>query len=224
MQLTKKEQLWGLVYLALSLLIIPTLLPFSVQLLFPAAAGAALNFACFLCNFICTTVIFRRHLAAHAKLLITSPRLNAVVTLLGLCAYFALNRLVSAVIMAFLPEFVNINDSSVITLFSQDFYLMAVGTVFLVPVAEELLYRCLIFGSFLKKSPALAYLVSVPLFCAIHVLPYWGQHDLTVLLGCFLQYIPAGICLGWAYHKTGNIFAPILIHAIINALGIAAVR
>ena len=224
MQLTKKEQLWGLVYLALSLLIVPALLPFSVQLLFPAAAGAALNFACFLCNFLCAVVIFRRQLAAGAKLLIAMPRLNAVVIVLGLCAYFALNRLVSAVILTVLPDFANVNDNTVHTLLSQDFYLMAVGTVFLVPVAEELLYRGLVFGSFLMKSPTLAYLVSVPVFCAIHVLPYAGEQALPVLLGCFLQYVPAGICLGWAYHKSGNIFAPILIHAIINALGIAAVR
>lgn len=224
MYLTKKEQLRGLVYLALSLLIIPKLLPFSVQLLFPEAAGAAPNFACFVCNFLCTAVIFRKHLKAGAKLLFLTPVRSGTVVVLGLCSYFALNRLVSAVILTVYPDFVNVNDNTVHTLLSQDFYLMAVGTVFLVPVAEELLYRTLIFGSFLQKSPVLAYLISVPVFCAIHVLPYVGKYSLPVLACCFLQYTPAGICLGWAYQKSGTVFAPILIHAIINALGIAAVR
>ena len=34
----------------------------------------------------------------------------------------------------------------------------------------------------------------------------------------------SGISLGWAYHKSGSIFAPILVHAAVNAMGIAAMR
>ena len=40
-----------------------------------------------------------------------------------------------------------------------------------------------------------------------------------------VAYTPySGISLGWAYHKSGSIFAPILIHAAVNAMGIAAMR
>ena len=40
----------------------------------------------------------------------------------------------------------------------------------------------------------------------------------------FLQYLPAGLCLAWAYTKADTIFAPILIHAIINAVSIGLVK
>jgi membrane protease YdiL (CAAX protease family) len=56
------------------------------------------------------------------------------------------------------------------------------------------------------------------------VLGYIGSADLLTLALCFLQYIPAGLCLAWAYDASGSIFAPVLIHTVINALGILSLR
>ena len=39
----------------------------------------------------------------------------------------------------------------------------------------------------------------------------------SVLLAA-LQYIPAGIALGWTYEKSNTIWAPILLHMTINAI------
>ena len=38
------------------------------------------------------------------------------------------------------------------------------------------------------------------------------------LLLNFLQYVPAGIALGWAYERADSIWAPITMHLIINAI------
>ena len=46
---------------------------------------------------------------------------------------------------------------------------------------------------------------------------------LTLIL-CFIQYLPAGLCLAWTYSKADNIFAPILVHALNNAIAIGLVR
>jgi membrane protease YdiL (CAAX protease family) len=35
-----------------------------------------------------------------------------------------------------------------------------------------------------------------------------------------LQYLPAGLCLAWAYIRGGTIFASIVIHAAINYVSI----
>ena len=40
----------------------------------------------------------------------------------------------------------------------------------------------------------------------------------------FLQYLPAGIALCWAYEQADSIFAPILIHTAINLLAMVAMR
>ena len=58
----------------------------------------------------------------------------------------------------------------------------------------------------------------------IHVMGYIGQFDWLTLVLCFLQYIPAGLWLAWAYEKSDSIFAPMLIHTAINAIGIYAMR
>ena len=95
---------------------------------------------------------------------------------------------------------------------------------FLAPVAEEMLYRGLIFRELSQTSKAAAYLVSMAAFAAIHVLGYIGSEDLGRLVLCFIQYLPAGLCLAWTYTKADNIVAPIVVHAIVNAVAIGALR
>ena len=61
-------------------------------------------------------------------------------------------------------------------------------------------------------------------FAALHVLGYIGSESVTTLVICFLQYLPAGLCLAWTYTKADNIFAPVVVHALVNAIAIGAVR
>jgi len=36
--------------------------------------------------------------------------------------------------------------------------------------------------------------------------------------------MPAGLCLAWSYTKSDTIFAPIVIHALVNATAIGFLR
>ena len=56
------------------------------------------------------------------------------------------------------------------------------------------------------------------------MLGYIGTESVRTLVLCFLQYLPAGLCLAWTYTKADNIFAPIVVHAIVNAVAIGALR
>ena len=58
------------------------------------------------------------------------------------------------------PDFSNVNDTSIMELTQQNYTLMAIGTVLLVPVVEETLYRGVVFGSLYKRSRVAAYTVS----------------------------------------------------------------
>ena len=218
------EQRVGLVFLALQLLVLPRLIGFSIQLLFPAAGIAEQKFAVVLLEFAAVLILFRHFWAGSVKTLIQQPGHVLLICLVGFFAYHLMTSQLSIWIYTLMPNFSNVNDGQVSNLLTQNFPLIAFCTVFLVPVVEESLYRGLVFGSLLKKSTVAAYLVSVPVFCAIHVLGYLGNYPLDILLVGFVQYIPAGICLGWAYQKSSTILAPIVIHAFINALGIFSVR
>ena len=67
-----------------------------------------------------------------------------------------------------------------------------------------------------------AYAISAAVFCAVHVLSYVGRYEPALLALNFLQYLPAGLILAWAYEKSGSILCPILIHMGVNALGMAS--
>ena len=74
-----------------------------------------------------------------------------------------------------------------------------------------------------RKKPGAA-VVSTVLFSLIHINNYIGYYDPLTMLLSFVQYIPAGICLAAAYEISGSIFAPVLIHTAVNAVGMLAVR
>ena len=102
--------------------------------------------------------------------------------------------------------------------------IMAVGAVLLVPMAEELIHRGLIFGTLARPNRFFGSAVSAVFFAAIHVIGYIGFCSNRDLLLALIQYLPAGIVLGWAYEKSGTIFTPIAIHMMVNAMGIYAMR
>jgi membrane protease YdiL (CAAX protease family) len=92
--------------------------------------------------------------------------------------------------------------------------------VILAPITEELLFRGLIFRSLFDRSKVLAYLVSMCLFSFIHLTNYIGYLDIQWLGLAFLEYLPAAYCLAFAYHNSGSILSPMLVHALVNMLSI----
>ena len=85
----------------------------------------------------------------------------------------------------------------------------AIGVGVLLPIVEEVLFRGLIMGEFLKTMhPILAIFFSSLLFGAMHMQPV--QIGYALLCGAFL---------GVAYYLTGNLMTACLIHIIYNILG-----
>ena len=221
---TPAQRLWGWIYLALQLIVIPALLTLGNVYLQLELSDAELNFIFFCLNFICVTIIFHPFLIANGIRAIRAPQ-NIIYAALGaFAAYWILTYLVSGVIAAVYPDFFNVNDAAVATMVSDEYRLMLIGTVFLVPVTEELLYRGLIFAGLYNRSNILAYAVSTVAFALLHVFGYIGLYDPLHLLLCLLEYVPAGLCLGWAYAKADSIWAPILVHILVNLIGMLAMR
>lgn len=222
--MSRSEKIWGWLYMAFSLLLLPSVLQLLNTKLAAPMDDSTLNFAYYCVNFTAIACVFRVFLGNS---LVAAWRdlwnfIQAVV--LGYVAYWACSRCVDTVMTHLLPGFQNVNDSSIITMAHANYTLMAVGVVLLVPLTEEVLYRGLIFRNLYRSSQVAAYLVSMAAFAAIHVLGYIGTESVTTLVICFLQYLPAGLCLAWTYTKADNIFAPVIVHALVNAVAIGAVR
>lgn len=208
--LSKNARLWGWVYLAFELTLLPSLL---------LAVGSQqgwddgqINFGYYLLNFSACILIFRTflldslaHAGAHLGRL-----LSAVVIGFGL--YWCCGR----VFASLMPGFSNVNDEAIAAMLEVHPLLMLAGLALFVPVAEECFFRGLIFSR--MKNRFWGYALSTLAFAAVHVMGYIGDFDPRTVLLCFLQYIPAGLILAGGYHFSGTIFAPILIHTAVNAV------
>ncbi len=222
--LTKNETIWGFAYLIFQLLFLPAILSICF-LLFPFEPTLAeANFLFYCINFAAILLIFRKFLLQNLDVAAVRPGFVARAVLFGLARYMILNTLTSILVLELAPDFINANDATIDGMVEENLLFMALGTIVLVPPVEECLFRGLIFRNLYNKSKVLAYLVSTICFAAIHLVGYLGVYTPVELLAAFLQYVPAGLCLGWAYVRGGTIFAPILIHAMINAMGIYAMR
>ena len=222
--MSRSEKLWGWLYMAFSLLALPTVLQLlNAKLAVPMTEGQ-LNFAFYCVNFLAICRIFHVYLR-NSLVAMWRDLWNFIqAVVLGYVAYWAATKAMEFVMGYLLPNFQNINDSAITEMIHENYALMAIGVVLLVPLAEEVLYRGLIFRNLYRSSQVAAYLVSMGAFAAIHVLGYIGSESVTTLVVCFLQYLPAGLCLAWTYTKADNIFAPVIVHALVNAIAIGAVR
>lgn len=213
---SRDEQIWGWGYLVVQLLLLPELLKYLNQ--YMSLSKAELNFTFYLINFLAIMVIFHRFLADNGVQVLRHPVNWVQAVILGGAAYYICNFAINWCVHQLDPTFQNANNENIFSMISGSRYLMFIGTVVLVPPVEECLFRGLVFRSLYGKNHAAAYLVSICVFAFIHMSGYLGSYTPLQLLLCFCQYIPAGLCLAWAYVKGGSIFAPIVIHTLINFL------
>ena len=213
---------WG--YLIFQTALLGLLLGLAIRLFSLPWGSAEINLIYFCVNFVVTTVCFRRFLWESLRLCLGRMLRILAIAVIGLLSYFVLTAWVSSLIIAIEPGFANVNDQN-ISAISQKYYVFtAICSVFLVPIAEELLHRGVVFGSIYPRSRVAAYVISVIVFALIHISAYIGYFDLKLLFLCFLQYVPAGICLAASYEISGIIITPIAIHIAVNAIGMLAMR
>lgn len=221
---SRGETMTGWCYMLFEVLLLPSLLVMANGALGYPLSSAWVNFIYFCTNFVAVLVLLRNFLGRSVMGL--GKNLLRIVkgAFLGFCVYYVSNMLMTELLGFLFPWFSNVNDSNIASLLQTAYWPMLIGTVFLVPFTEEMLFRGVVFTSLYKKNHALGYVLSTLVFCGIHVISYVGTYDILTLVLCFIQYIPASLCLAWSYTEADNIFAPMLIHAIVNAMGIYAVR
>ena len=222
--LNRLELTLGACYLVFELFFLPPILALLSDNLPKPLSDGQVNLLFFVLNFVCVGLILRRFL--WQNLLIAKNKIHGTLryAIWGFLLYYGANFLVGSLIGVFFPDFANINDASIMEITQQYPVGMTVGTVFLVPMVEESLFRGVIFRGIYDRSRALSYVVSTVLFSVIHIMGYFGIYDVTTLILCFFQYLPAGIFLAWAYEKSDTIWCPVLIHMTVNQIGILAMR
>ncbi len=216
--LSKTEFIRGIYMLIAQQLVLPQLLAVIAVAFHITLTSATLNFVYFLINYLAAIVIFRKFLWAELDIALSNTTLVLSSAVIGYGIYYVLSTGIAYLIGWIDPDFSNLNDANIGSMSQQQFALMAVGTVILVPPAEELLFRGVLFNRIYEKRPIIACVISVVSFSLVHLIGYVGQYTPLAFFLAFLQYLPAGIALCFAYIRSGTIFAPILIHTFVNAL------
>ena len=94
--------------------------------------------------------------------------------------------------------------------------------VVLMPIAEEVLFRGLLFSTVRRYSRPLAWVLSTlvyALYCVWQFIFSYGTVDFRYLL-LFVQYVPMSLALTWSYDNGGSVWTPIALHAAINAFSL----
>ena len=222
--MTRRETMLGWCYLLFSMFFLPLALVLVNTVLGNPLSETEINLVFLGLNFIAVAVIFRKFLTASVKKALATPWRCLRFAAFGFALYYLFSLAVAALILWISPDFSNVNDDTVLELFQEHPALMSFTTILLVPITEETLYRGLLFQGFQRKSRLFAYCFSTLIFAAIHVVGYIGRYDLLTLTLCYIQYLPAGIAIAWAYEKADTIVAPILIHITINQIGTSVTR
>lgn len=87
------------------------------------------------------------------------------------------------------------------------------------PVAEELAFRRLLFGRFLRAGrPWLGLVLTSVLFACMHEVPGFSEGPWWATGLLWIAYLNAGAVFAGLYWRTGSLWAPILAHMAGNAL------
>lgn len=86
--------------------------------------------------------------------------------------------------------------------------LQIISVVIMAPIAEELLFRGILFNTIKHAGyPLAGMFASAALFALVH-------GSMALMLPLFVM----GFALAWVYEKSGSIIAPIVMHATFNAI------
>ncbi len=111
------------------------------------------------------------------------------------------------------------NQSMIESLMNTKPLLMAIPTVLLAPVLEEIVFRGLIFTWVYEKFPKLAHIISAFLFGFVHVVMGILGGNVAEFIQIF-SYFFMGMVLSYLYEKRNNIYVPILSHTVNNFIAV----
>lgn len=217
-QLTRREQLRGLVFFALYFLVFPVLkmgvewfLDHFFGLFLSEAMSAAVYY---LILGVLTFIVFGSFLKNSLDILVDFLPENLLAFATGLVGaevlQFLVNRLPWPVENPTAPSWAG-----------QYAYSPAatiVIVVILMPLIDEVLFRGLVFGSLRRYSRPLAWAITVLLFMIYNVWTFAVAYGEARYLVLAFQYLPMALALTWCYDRGGSIWSAAVLHAVLDAI------
>ena len=221
--LTPFERVGGGIFFFLYLLVMPLLMDYIFlgveRLLGSSISPAAEHAIYYYVMFALTLIIFYNFIGKNTQRFLGNFPGTLGAWGAGLVAFYGLNELLFRVTELLWDNGVNLNDVSISAQIEGEPRTTLLIVVFLAPFVEEVLFRGYVFASLRDHSRAAAYIVSCVLFAFPHVWQFAAGDLLSfsrILL--LVQYLVPGLVLAWSYDRSGNLWAPILVHVSANVL------
>jgi len=220
--MTSGEKLAGTVFLVIYVAVLPFVMTPAFDLmesLLGAQISASLRSAiCYYSCFAAAVIIFHRFLGRTSRNFADNLSVCCQTVVVGLVALYGLNELVYRLTRVLVGNHTNLNDMTVSAQIQGAPRTTLLIVIFLAPFVEEVLFRGLVFGCLKSKSRTVAYLLSCGLFALLHVWQFAVVHkDITYFL-LMVQYLVPGAVLAWSYDRSGSLWTPIGLHAVVDAL------
>ena len=226
--MTSGERLLGWLYLPVHVFVLPILLPFLILLLQEKGievSSVQLNIGYYIIGFVFLGVALMSFLRESFSQFCDTFLSSVGRILIGIVLYYAASYVVNFVLGFFVTDLVNPNTGSVIDDVKDNAKPMLAVAVLLAPIVEEVLFRGIVFGSIVKKSRILAYIISTAAFSVYHLWQYaLVGYEVKLLLLYLVQYLPGSILLAKCYEDSGSIWSSIFMHMTINYLALLATQ
>lgn len=220
-KLSRRQLIFGLVYLPLHIVILPILVPMLMLSLGVTDLGL-INLAYYAVGLAAVLVVFWSHLRAHFDTLLDRIGWCLITFLMALGLDYVLSLVVNSLLMVAAESLENPNDSAVMQMAEISEGSVKAFAIFMAPIVEEVLFRSVIFGGVRGRSRVAAYVLSMLMFSVYHVWQYVAVYGDWTLLIYVLQYLPVSFVLAWAYERSGTIWVPIGFHMMMNAFSFYA--
>lgn len=220
--MTRGERLATGVYLPVHSVLMPLVLSALSVMSAGALDNLTLNAIMYSAGTLFTLLFLHKFLRRSFDVLAENLSRCVLTLFSALAVDFALSWLLSLVLALFgIVLGSNANNDAVVGLALEGHNRMFAITVFLAPMAEEPLFRGLLFGGVRRHSRAAAYIVSVFMFGFYHVWQYLFIFEDWRYLLQMLSYVPVSVALCYSYERSGCIWVPIAFHMFINALSMS---
>lgn len=221
-QMTTDERRRGWVFFAAYTFILPWLVGlvrFAAESIWAFSLGdAAANLIYHLLVTILLGLVFWTYLETAWKILREFLPENLIALGIGLMIWISLRWLVGLLPLPLTDP----TGGAYAMEFSLSPIVTVIVYVLLMPIAEEVLYRGLLFGTIKQRHRVLAYVITVVVFALSSVWPLAiSAGDLRYFWNA-LEYVPMALALCWCYDKGGSIYTPIILHWVIHAVTLVA--
>ena len=221
--ITRAEKIFGIIYIFVHSLLLPQILGL-VSVIAPRygleISENDLNLIYYMVSFIIVLIFMFRFLRKSFSDIFDGFGRFLTTAALGCVIYYAAAAAVNGALALVMPDLINPSVESEIELTKLDYDKTLVIAVLLAPLVEESIFRGALFGTIRPKSAFLAYAVTAVLFAVYHLWPYFIADFNWLDLLYLFQYIPVGLILAWCYERSGTIWTPMLVHALINLVAV----